>query len=227
MTDLSGNLLEISCGNSGYPLWTVDQAHPAPLELRLAASQMPFSRNSGDYYPGLRAPAPPGYAEWAAAFLGQILCGNRPCEIDIKNVAVSIACDDPGTLSPIQLIPHFDSTDADLLACVHYLCEPPFLGTGFFRHRRSGLERIGPTALHSWEMALAADARDHGLPKDHFVDSDSASFEMIGEAELRFNRLVVYPANCLHSGLLNGTTLNADPAKGRLTITTLAHVRSN
>jgi hypothetical protein len=43
-------------------------------------------------------------------------------------------------------------------------------------------------------------------------------FDEIGRVEARFNRLVVYPSNLFHSGILpDDYDFNPDPRRGRLT----------
>lgn len=211
-------------GNEGVPLWTLDDCHSGADQLCAHAAQQIFERRQGDYYPGLRAPVPPGYAAWIGTYLGAVVGANRPAAVDLLNTTFAIACDDPAELAPIQLIPHFDGPDEDLYATVHYLCRAPFKGTAFYRHRRTGFERITAQRLAAWHTGLAQDSRQFGMPAGHYIAGSSPAFEQIAEAALRFNRMIVYPANCLHSGMLDDTPLSNSAGGARLTITTLARI---
>lgn len=213
-------------GAEAVPLWIFDDCHPDAAGLREFALQQAFARREGDYYPGLRAPVPPAYAEWMNSLLGPCIGNGAAADLELLDCTFAIACDDPASLAPIQLIPHFDSIDDDLLAAVHYLCSPPFAGTAFYRHRRTGFERIDATRVALFQRALATDARQFGLPVSRYHAGSDQAFEQIGTAPLRFNRIVVYPANCLHSGMLDTANLGPDPALGRITITTLVRRRS-
>lgn len=208
-------------GAEAVPLWVFDDCHPDAAGLREYAQRQDFIRRDGDYYPGLRAPVPSGYADWVIALLGSAINGVAAGQLEILNCTYAIACDNPRDLAPIQLIPHFDSIESDLIAAVHYLCAPPFAGTAFYRHLRTGFERIDATRVALFQQALSADARQFGLPASRYHGGSSQAFEQIGAAPLRFNRIAIYPANCLHSGMLDATDLSNDPALGRLTITTL------
>lgn len=218
----AGRTQALLLGAEAVPLWILDDCHPDPAGLREYALRQEFARREGDYYPGLRAPVPAGYADWVITQLRSGIDNGAAAELELLNCTFAIACDDPANLAPIQLIPHFDSIDGDLIAAVHYLCAPPFAGTAFYRHRRTGFERIDATRVALFQQALSADARQFGLPASAYHGGSSQAFEQIGATPLRFNRIAVYPANCLHSGMLGATNLSNDPALGRLTITTLA-----
>jgi Family of unknown function (DUF6445) len=208
----------MAMGREHVPLRVIDDAHPAPDSLRAAAIGQAFVRLAGDFYPGLRASAPDGYAEWLESEL-RVLDWPGPCLL--LRTSFAMACDDPAALAPIQRIPHFDTPDPSVVAAVHYLCEPPHSGASFYRHRRTGYERIDANRQPAWRQALVQDRTEHGLPAPVYMDGDDAGFERIGQAELRFNRLILYPANCLHSGDLGQARLDLDAAKGRLTLTSL------
>jgi len=209
-------------GTEAVPLWALDDCHPDAAGLCEFAIRQEFARREGDYYPGLRAPVPLAYEEWVISMLRSGIENGTAAQLELLNCTYAIACDDPANLAPIQLIPHFDSTENDLIAAVHYLCAPPFAGTAFYRHRSTGFERIDATRVALFQQALAADARQFGLPAARYQGGSNQTFEQIGTAPLRFNRIVVYPANCLHSGMLDAAYLSSDPLQGRLTITTLA-----
>lgn len=207
-------------GAEQVPLWLVEGAHPAPDALVTAAPRAAFEREAGDLYPGLRAPVPEGYAAWLARTAADLL-GADPV---VLRTSFAIAGDDPAQLAPIQRIPHFDDSADRILAAVHYLCGAPHGGTSFYRHRATGFERITAARVPLWRQALARDGQVHGLPPKAYHDGDSPAFVRIGQAPLAFNRLIFYPANCLHAGDITASWQRSatDP---RLTITSLLRLR--
>lgn len=207
-------------GPERVPLLIIDEAHQAAAGLRDQAIQASYRPSGNDAYPGVRAPAPADYGMWLAQIVNRVIEGAPG--ITVLRSTFAVATHDPAMLAPIQRIPHFDTTDPTMIAAVHYLCNPPHGGTNFYRHRRTGYQRIDPTRHPAWIQALARDRQEHGLPPAMFASGSTSSFELLTQAALRFNRLIFYPANCLHSGDLASNTVTP-PAEGRLTITSLLH----
>lgn len=210
--------LGVAMGREAVPLHVIDDAHPDPDALRAAALAAPFERMQDDFYPGLRAPAPEGYGAWLEALAGET-CGNA--SVRLMRTTFAMAIDDPAALAPIQRIPHFDTHDGQVIAAVHYLSTQAQGGTNFYRHRQSGYERIDHQRASAWRQALVQDAAVHGLPEARYAGDSDARFERIGHAEWRYNRVVLYPANCLHAGDLGHAPLRTDRAMGRVTLTSL------
>lgn len=208
----------VAMGRERVPLHVIDEAHPDPDTLRAAALFAPFKRMQDDFYPGLRAPAPGGYGAWLEALAGQA-CGEA--FVRLMRTTFAMAIDAPAALAPIQRIPHFDTHDGQVIAAVHYLSREAQGGTNFYRHRQSGYERIDRQRASAWRQALVQDAARHGLPEARYAGDSDARFERIGHAEWQFNRLVLYPANCLHAGDLGYAPLRTDCAMGRVTLTSL------
>jgi hypothetical protein len=175
----------------------------------------------GDLYPGIRAETPLAYRGWLHDLLTPIL-NAQPCRSCATSFAVTTCA--PASLLAIQRIPHFDTVDSSILAAVHYLCEPPHQGTSFYRHRATGFETITAARTAAWQGALAADAMHHRMPMARYHAGNTASFEQIGTAGLRYNRLVLYPANCLHCGDIDQTWSRPALRDARLTITSLIRV---
>lgn len=210
-------------GPERVPLLIVDDAHPDGKALRDRAIAAAYTATDFDAYPGVRAPVFDDYGVWLATLAGQV-AGDPG--VAVLRSTFAVATLDPVASAPIQRIPHFDTTDPSVIAAIHYLCEPPHGGTSFYRHRRTGYQRIDATRLPAWRQALARDRRDFGIPEARFPIGDDVSFELISSAALRFNRLILYPANCLHSGDL-GATKGAIGGTGRLTITSLLKLAGN
>jgi hypothetical protein len=210
----------IEMGRERVPLSIIDDAHDAPQRLQDAARSAPFARGEGDQYPGVRAAVPEEYGEWLAALAEQ---AGVPATVVVRT-NFAIASDGPNDLSPIQRIPHFDTPDPAVMAAVHYLCAPPHDGTGFYRHHRTGFERIDASRQPAWRQGLASDARNFGVPDIPCGREDTALFALIGVADLRFNRVIFYPANCLHSGIVRRNGPVPSPHHRRVTVTSLLRV---
>lgn len=123
----------------------------------------------------------------------------------------------PERLHLAQTIPHYDTTNPRMLAVLIYLSGPPHGGTGFYRHRTTGIERITTDNLADYNMALADEMTERDpLPRRYFDNSDD-QFTCIGKVDAAYNRAVIYHANLLHSGLIDPAHLSDDPRIGRLT----------
>lgn len=123
----------------------------------------------------------------------------------------------PERLHLAQTIPHYDTTNPRMLAVLIYLSGPPHGGTGFYRHRATGIERITTDNIADYNTVLADEmtVRDP-LPRHYFDNSDD-QFTCIGKVDAAYNRAVIYPANLLHSGLIDPVHLSDDPRTGRVT----------
>jgi hypothetical protein len=115
-----------------------------------------------------------------------------------------------GDALPIQRIPHHDGPDPEQLAMVHYLCRSGYGGTGFFRHRATGFEAIGPARRDLYVRTAQAEL-------ETAPDDGMTNYERIAGPEPVFNRMIVYRGHVLHSALPGEASLSCDPAKGRLT----------
>jgi hypothetical protein len=208
-------------GNEEVPLWLIDEAHPHPEQLVEQAPYQTFAMAEDDLYPGIRAAAPLAYRDWLQGLLAPIL---KAQTMQVLRASFAVTTCNPQSLLPIQRIPHFDTVDCAILAAVHYLCEPPHQGTSFYRHRTTGFETITADRTAAWQGALAADAARHGMPAARYHAASTASFVQIGAADLRYNRLVLYPANCLHCGDIGESWSRDQIGQGRLTITSLIRV---
>jgi len=207
-------------GRERVALTLVDDAHPAPEQLIAAARDRSFRCDGADFYPGARIDAPADYAAWLETVLAAVLGGGAR----VRRCTFAIATTPPADLVPLQRIPHFDDPDPAMIAIVHYLCDAPHRGTQFYRHRATGYETIDAARKPAWRQALVQDRLRHGLPDAGYAAGDTATFTRIGAAELRFNRLEIYPANSLHAGDIGESWSNHDPGEARLTVTSLAGV---
>ncbi|MEJ2818425.1 DUF6445 family protein [Caulobacter sp. CCG-8] len=177
-----------------------------------------------NFYPGVRAPAPPGYVQALVTALRPYLAETFGVAAGGKahvTCALSIAVLPADQATWAQRLPHIDTTSPTQLAILHYLCSPPHGGTAFYRHRATGFEAIDPARGPAYlaalreEMATGAVGADEG-----YIAASNALFEQTAVVAPTFNRIIVYASNLLHAGVLSDRPADADPRRGRLTANT-------
>lgn len=206
-------------GAEKSPVVCIDDFSPDPAALVSLAVEAPFI-DAGSVYPGVRAPAPTNYVSTllaeTAGIIRQIF--GAPPAPDLEMCAFSMVTRAPTALRAIQRIPHVDGADPGRIAFLHYLCAPAQGGTSFYRHRATGLAVVTPQRMEEYRRAVALEFAASSPAAGYVVD-DSRFFDRIHRVEARFNRLVIYRGNALHSGDIGpGTVLAEDPHRGRLTI---------
>lgn len=106
------------------------------------------------------------------------------------------------------------------IALVHYLSPQASEGTAFFRHRATGFEAVDERRAPAYFARLDGELGDGAMLPPHYVTGDTTLFERTMPVSARFNRAVLYRSYLLHSGAIDSaSTLSADPAVGRLTVT--------
>jgi hypothetical protein len=210
-------------GRERQPVVVIDNLLCDPkalVELIADTADFQATQAAGNFYPGLRAPAPAGYVKALSAALGPIVAQVFP---DLAGrTARTSACVSLATLRPDQLnlaqrLPHFDATDSGQIAVLHYLCDGSHGGTAFYRHRSTGFETITPERKQAYIGALGPEL-DHTPPPHAYVTGDTPLFEQTGAVEARFDRAVIYRSRLLHSGDIKpDCNLSPDPRQGRLT----------
>lgn len=202
-------------------LLLIDDLLAEPEALRdWAVREGRFTTEMGGLYPGIRAPVPTDYALRVIALVDPLLrdaFGLKGVVRARADFNLSLVTAPPSGLHPFQCIPHIDSSAPLSFAMLHYLCEGAHGGTGFFRQRATGIARVTPDRESEW-----SEARDQALAARRdppaYIGAQDPDYALIGSAEARWNRLLVYPGNLLHSGLIpEGAALSPDPATGRLT----------
>lgn len=190
--------------------------------IAAAGRDEPFRATPGDLYPGIRKSAPPEYATDFCARYGDVIrehfgfpAGSVPRVIF---AAFSITTTEPHHLRPIQRIPHFDTSAANQLAIVHYLCGPEHGGTSFYRHRSTGFETISQERLHRYARTIKREVMTE-RPPAMYIDGDDPLFVRIATYEARLNRALIYPSNVLHSGDIRRVSAPEAPLRTvRLTV---------
>ena len=213
-------------GDSRQPVLVIDNVMRDPDSLvEFAATEVTFRAawTPKGGYPGVRADAPREYVSGLLAHLGGAIASAffspMPVAPVDANCLLSIVTRRPEQLTSQQRIPHFDTPDPMRIAFLHYLCDERLGGTAFYRHRKTGLDVVRPEQ----EMEFCR-IRDEELklapPPSGFITSDAADYEQTAGIEARFNRLIVYRSQHLHSGSIpRDMNFSADPRTGRLTAT--------
>ena len=173
-------------------------------------------------YPGVRALIPDAYVDVVLPEVVDLLRETYDIPSNLEPQLVhhlySLVTTSPEDLGPLQRVPHFDALSQYYFATVHYLAPGDFAGTGIFRHRPTGFERISEGRYAEYVQAAESHMKANGLPSAGYITSSDDHYELIEELEYRSNRLVIYPGNLLHSGLIEpDRDISWDPATGRLT----------
>ena len=211
-------------GNTQTPVVVIDD-FSSSLEriLEIAEELAPFPRHT-NYYPGLRRiftaddTAANAYVEETCDRAAQFIADAFDLDaFDLVEASFSMVTLDPQELTPPQRAPHFDTTDQNDLALLHFLRAPPNSGTAFFRQRATGIERV--TKLNVSAYVPVAEVQIPQLPPDsgYFHGSDEF-FEQIGAVEAVPDRMIIFQGSLLHSGIIPpDMPLTGDPRQGRLT----------
>lgn len=223
--DLKINTIYV--GNEQEPIIIVDDLLLQPDSvIRYAESGCEFQKDSKDFYPGIRKPLAPAYAENVYRHLMQsfwtVFSSNATVNIKLLSSVLSLTTTQPNALRPIQSVPHFDSYLANNIAGVHYLCEPKFGGTSFYRHRTTGFETLNSQRIQDYARILKAEVMQTSTNSFNYINGDTSIFERIASIDAKFNRAIFYRSNILHSGnIQTDAGLSENPRTGRLTANTL------
>lgn len=212
-------------GREGRVL-VVDDFMDEPERLIAEAVGMaPFSPEQAFFYPGLRRLLTPEDSE-TDAHIRQSLQALAPLLDQVfgfkslrpTEATFCLVTKRPEDLHPLQSVPHFDKTDSKVFALLHFLSPVAQGGTSFYRHRRTGFERINDMRLPIYNLARDAEMAAEVAPGMGYIGDSTEHFERIAHFEGKYNRLLIYQGCLLHSGEIPlDFNFSADPAVGRLT----------
>jgi len=217
------SLRVISAGMEKTPLIIIDDfADDTARLIDFACGSVRYGPDSTSAYPGVRAKLPRDYV---VAVLNKIYAllfhvYNVPENLGMKpvNTVYSLISIPESELSLAQRVPHFDSNGPYYLAVLHYLNPGDFCATGLFRHRPTGFEKITEDRREEFSKTSKAFIETHGCPPAKYINGSNDHYELYERIEYKPNRLVAYPGNLLHSGLVDpAIDINPDPRTGRLT----------
>lgn len=213
-------------GNSQSAVVVIDGfSSDAEAVARLADSMAPFPPvDPASYYPGVRRiiddtdEAAFAYARHTCEVAAPYMAGAFDIDgFNLLEASFSIVSLVPGKLRPAQRAPHFDSTDQNYFALLHYLRVPPGSGTAFYRQRSTGIERVTEANVDTFVRVAKAQAA--ALPAGSgYIQGTDDYFEQMGAVEAVPDRLIIYQGSLLHSGIIPmEMRFTADPRAGRLT----------
>lgn len=220
----------IHIGNEQEPVIIVDNLLQRPEALvEYAKLGCQFQKDTKDFYPGIRKSLSPIYAENIYSQLMEAIhtCFSEKPTIDIKLLSsvLSLATTVPEALRPIQSVPHVDSFLSNNIASVHYLCDPQFGGTSFYRHRSTGFETLDSQRIQQYAPKIKNEVIQLNQKPYNYINGDTELFERIASVDAKFNRAIFYRSNILHSANIPSTIyLGNHPENGRLTANTLIAV---
>ena len=190
-------------------------------ELVVEAASSHRYAHINPHYPGIRASVETDLLVGLCEAVSELVAAHSGAEKRdwIGQAWYSIVTHAKERLTPIQRLPHFDGFDESQLAVMIYLNRTEHGGTGFYRHRSTGFERITEARYQAYKSALENDVQKSGLPPAQYIEDGAPHFEKVFESEASFNSFILYPGTSLHSGVINNQAdLPSDPRAGRLTI---------
>jgi len=219
-TRLNPQLLYV--GQAQTPVLIIDDLLVDLQAVLAEAASADFQADAHSFYPGVRALLPRPYVIAVLDAVYQLIYQvyQVPPERRLKpqDIYYSLITTAEQDLKPLQCLPHFDSTDPYYFALLHYLSPEPHGGTGLFRHRPTGFEKITAATQAGYFHAAEQHLARHGASRQGYCVETNDHFELYQKLEYRQNRLVIYPGNLLHSSLVNPVTdITASISEGRLT----------
>jgi hypothetical protein len=212
----------IYVGAQQTPILIIDELAADLPALLVDAASADFQTDAHSYYPGVRALLPRPYViavlDAVYQLIYQVYQVPRERRLKPQDIYYSLITTAEQDLKPLQCLPHFDSTDPYYFALLHYLSPEPHGGTGLFRHRPTGFEKITAATQSGYFQAAEQHLARFGAPRQGYCIETNDHFELYQKLEYRQNRLVIYPGNLLHSSLVNpATDIAASISEGRLT----------
>lgn len=211
-------------GESRSPVVVIDDFGCSAAAAEAANSMAPFPPGGRRLYPGLRRVITEAdeqafaYVERVCSEAAQFIAGAFDVDgFDLLEASFSMVTTSPQQLQILQRLPHFDSTDPNYLALLHYLRVPAGTGTAFFRQRSTGIEEVREATVADFIRTVHEEGAR--LPQDSgYVYGSNEFFEQIDCVEALADRLLIYRGSLLHSGIIPpDMPLSDSPAHGRLT----------
>ncbi|XQW86494.1 DUF6445 family protein [Thalassotalea piscium] len=173
-------------------------------------------------YPGIRSPIPKGLVVEYLKPLMEILYKVYHFSDDLQPTPIdnyfSLLTTQPNELSAMQTWPHFDTPNPNLIAIIHYLNQAEHGGTAFFKHNKSGLDRIDDKKKDYYFKYAYDYFQSKKTKVFSYCDERHSEFTCYKRIAYKPNRLIIFPGQLLHSTLVDvERDINADPTKGRLT----------
>ncbi|TMP29021.1 hypothetical protein CWB99_09630 [Pseudoalteromonas rubra] len=207
-------------------VYVVDDFLENPEEVQAFAQKSAYFNpigKDGTLYPGIRDALPLPYHRVLSALLTTLFEGVEP---QIHRCMLSLITQQPEQLLSVQKMPHIDSTDNQEYASVHYLCGPHMGGTSIYRFKPANRVRFDQDSQDEI-MAMVNMVESQQQDPDGYLNGSNQLFEQVLNIEAKFNRLVLYPSNILHSANVHPHSISANPSNGRLTVASFFRLTPN
>ncbi len=180
-----------------------------------------FQTRKANAYPGAQARMIKDFGEVFLDYALALIANNYPetTSLQCKPLAAffSYVSTPEKELEYRQTIPHYDHTSSNSFAVMLYMAPGDFSGTGFFKHDGTSFETISANREKEfWQYLEKHDNSDLSNPK--YCVGNNAGFSMIDSVDYQQNRMLIYPGNLLHSGLIDESRdIHAETIDSRLT----------
>lgn len=217
---------------SGETCFVVDDflLDPHTMVAHAVAQRAQFAQAANSYYPGPELALSQNIAVQLEQFFNQhvrsALGGRRTLAVTTR---LSVVASRPDQLKPMQRLCHRDAVGLAASegagAMVAYLFEDPRLGGTSFYVPRRPIEEIAAM------MRLAGEMDDRSFNKmlgaePAYPTSSNTWFEHVLHVPAAWNRAIFYNGTVFHSGHITAPELlDADPARGRLTMNGFIRMR--
>ncbi|MGH8222193.1 MAG: DUF6445 family protein, partial [Woeseiaceae bacterium] len=156
-------------GREATPVIVIDDfALDASIAAGHARSSASFAEEQTSAYPGIRAALTREHVIATLDALYELLYRTYriPARLRLRpqNAVYSLVSKPAADLTLSQSVPHFDSTRPHYIAVTHFLNDGAFGGTGLFRHRPTGFEKILADRLDEYVRSGEAFVRANGAP---------------------------------------------------------------
>lgn len=188
--------------------------------IKFPPSNLSSWKKASTLYPGIQSEAPRSY-------MNLLLNTIEPYAKSIFNISYQpvhassfygIVTSAPSELNMFQKAPHVDTLYTPQLASIHYLCDEGHGGTSFYRHRKTGYETL---SLKQWPQYRTILQQELSMEPESagYIEGSNNYFECIKTCSVKFNRLIIYPSQLLHSGQIKKPSSHLqDIRTARLTI---------
>ncbi|TMP85638.1 hypothetical protein CWC05_17780 [Pseudoalteromonas ruthenica] len=218
--DYQANVIAIPATNESVVVVDDFLANPEQV-IHYAKTTAYFNPPGTDrsFYPGKRDKMPLPYKRALSELLNSLrdrgllqLDG----KVDIYRNELSLTTVKESQLSLFQKAPHIDSLDNKDYATVHYLCSEQHGGTSFYCYRPTGMAQFSDdNAVKNMLKSI----QHHAHSFDGYIQGDSDLFERVLSVPAKFNRIIIYQGNILHSADLKGQHNQQDDIdNGRLSV---------
>ena len=183
------------------------------------------------FFPGMRDKMPKPYTRLLHTFFDEHLLSKLttclPSSSIFHSSLLSLVTCPPASLSVNQKMPHVDSCNEGDFAFVHYLSPKELGGTSFYCFKPKSLiefKQKDKLVLNDMISQVTSSPKEHS----NYITSSTSLFEQILTIDAKINRLIIYPANILHSAnLTSKESYSGDIENGRLSISSFASINTN